>query len=134
MSTPTSSANTTSADTVLLSYRGQIAGDCIPDTTMEEVTRRLIGEVDSTARAAQDSTTSRGTPQAASASLAVGAEELTFSWAEPFGNANYAVSLHPLGDPGAPQRIWIKSKSTTKIVFGVAGHTNAVTYSFVATP
>jgi hypothetical protein len=98
---------------------------------MEEVTRRIIGEVDSPARDSVESAAAQDVV-ASTASLAVGAQELSFSWSEPFADANYSVSLFPLADPGAALRIWIKSKSTTKIVFGVAGHTNAVSYSFVA--
>ena len=45
MPTPVSSANTTSADQVLLSPRGRTEGDCIPDEVMDEVARRLIAEV-----------------------------------------------------------------------------------------
>ena len=131
MPTPVSSANTTSADRVLLSARAAMAGDVIPDPTMEELVRRLIAEVDSQARAAVDDSSST-TGQAASATLAVGAQELTFAWSEPFKNTNFTVSLEPLADPGAPQRIWIKSKTTTRVIFGIVGHTNEVTYSFVA--
>ena len=131
MPTPVSSANTTSADRVLLSARAFMAGDVIPDSTMEELVRRLIAEVDSQARAAVDDSSS-ATGQAASATLAVGAQELTFAWSEPFRDTTFVVSLHPLADPGAAQRIWIKSKTTTRVIFGIVGHTNEVTYSFVA--
>ena len=51
---PISSANTTSGDRVLLSARAMIAGDSIPDATMDELTRRLIAEVDVQARAVSD--------------------------------------------------------------------------------
>ncbi len=127
---PISSANTTSGDRVLLSARGAIAGDRIPDETMDELTRRLIAEVDVQARATTEADESNAV--AATATLAVGAQELTFAWSEPFPNTSYSVSFHPLADPGAAQRVWIKSKTTTRIVFGVVGHTNEVTYSFVA--
>lgn len=127
---PISSANTTSGDRVLLSARAMIAGDTIPDETMDELTRRLIAEVDVQARAVSDE--DGVVAQAASATLAVGAQELTFAWSEPFPNTTYTVSFHPLADPGAAQRIWIKSKTTTRVVFGVVGHINEVTYSFVA--
>ncbi len=127
---PISSANTTSGDQVLLSARGAIAGDRIPDETMDELTRRLVAEVDNQARATND--TGETSVVAASATLAVGAQELTFGWTEPFPNTSYLVSFHPLADPGAAQRIWIKSKTTTRIIFGVVGHINEVTYSFVA--
>ena len=127
---PISSANTTSGDRVLLSARAMIAGDSIPDETMDELTRRLIAEVDVQARAVSDE--DGVVAQAASATLAVGAQELTFAWSEPFPNTTYNVSFHPLADPGAAQRIWVKSKTTTRVVFGVVGHINEVTYSFVA--
>ena len=127
---PISSANTTSGDRVLLSARAMIAGDSIPDETMDELTRRLIAEVDVQARAVSDE--DGVVAQAASATLAVGAQELTFAWSEPFPNTTYTVSIHPLADPGAAQRIWVKSKTTTRVVFGVVGHINEVTYSFVA--
>ena len=127
---PISSANTTSGDRVLLSARAMIAGDTIPDETMDELTRRLIAEVDVQARAVSDE--DGVVAQAASATLAVGAQELTFAWSEPFPNTTYTVSIHPLADPGAAQRIWVKSKTTTRVVFGVVGHINEVTYSFVA--
>ena len=133
MPTPVSSANTTSADQVLLSPRPRVEGDCIPDEVMDEVTRRIIAEVDSTARAAGDDSTT-GSPQAVSGSVAVGAEEVSFGWTEPFRNVSYGMSLFPLNDPGAPLRVWLKSKTTTKAVFGVVGHTSAVNFSFVATP
>lgn len=133
MPTPVSSANTTSADQVLLSHRPQVAGDCIPDEVMEEVTRRLIGEVDSTARAAGDEATT-GVAQSISGSVAVGAEEVSFGWTTPFPSVNFNMSLFPLGDPGAPLRVWLKSKTKTKAVFGVAGHTNAVNFSLTVTP
>ena len=126
-----SSANTTSADQVLISGRAAIAGDKIADSTMEELVRRLVGEVDNSARAASGANAT-GVTQTASQSLAVGAEELTFAWSEPFPDTGFTVSLHPLADPGAAQRIWIKSKTTTRIIFGLVGHTNAVSYSFVA--
>ena len=127
---PISSANTTSGDRVLLSARAMIAGDSIPDETMDELTRRLIAEVDVQARAVSDE--DGVVAQAASATLAVGAQELTFAWSEPFPNTTYTVSIHPLADPGAAQRIWVKSKTTTRVVFGIVGHVNEVTYSFVA--
>lgn len=111
--------------------RPAVQGDAVPDSVMEEVTRRLLAEVDSSARASQDVASN---PQivASTASLAVGAQEVTFSWPSPFTDANYTVSLFPLADPGAPLRVWIKSKTTTRTVFGVVGHTNAITLSFVA--
>lgn len=127
---PISSANTTSGDRVLLSARAMIAGDTIPDETMDELTRRLIAEVDVQARAVSDE--DGVVAQAGSATLAVGAQELTFAWSEPFPNTTYTVSIHPLADPGAAQRIWVKSKTTTRVVFGIIGHINEVTYSFVA--
>lgn len=103
----------------------------MPDSVMEEIVRRLLAEVDSSARAAQ---LVAANPQtvAATASLAVGAQEVTFAWPTPFADANYTVSLHSLVDPGAALRVWIKSKTTTRVVFGVVGHTNALTLSFVA--
>lgn len=126
-----SSANTTSGDRVLLSARAAIAGDRIPDETMDELTRRLVAEVDVQARSTSDST-GESSARTASATLAVGAQELTFAWSEPFPNTDYTPTLTPLADPGAPQRIWLKSKTTTRAIFGVVGHTNEVTYSFVA--
>ena len=130
MSTPVSSANTTSADQVLLSHRNKVAGDRISDETMEELARRLIAEVDNSAR--RDGGSSSGKSVSQTSALAVGAQEITFTWSEPFTDTSYSVSLYPVADPGAALRIWVKSKSTTRIVFGVVGHTNAVSYNFTA--
>jgi hypothetical protein len=131
MPTLVSSANTTSADQVLLSHRNKVAGDRISDETMEELARRLVAEVDNSARRSDDSSSS-GKSVSQTSALAVGAQELTFTWSEPFTDTSYVVSLYPTADPGAAIRVWVKSKSTTRIVFGIVGHTNAVSYTFTA--
>lgn len=128
---PTSSANTTSADAVILSFRKAVAGDKISDETLDELVRRFVAEVDSSARASQTDE-SEAKVVSDSGTLAVGAQEITFSWSEAFKDTSYVVSLHPTGDPGGALRIWVKTKSTTRIVFGVAGHTVATNFSFVA--
>ncbi len=127
-------ANTTSGSQVLISFRAPVAGDCIADSIIEELGRRVIGEVDEAARAAVPETGNAGTKYSTGGSLAIGASELSFSWTDPFPNTSYGIQLYAVTDPGAPYRCWVKSKTTTGITFGIVGHTAAVNFAFIAFP
>jgi hypothetical protein len=127
-------ANTTSGSQVLISFRSPVAGDCIADSIIEELGRRIIGEIDEEARGDDPATINDGSKYSAGASLAVGASELSFRWTNPFPNTAYGCDLYAVTDPGAPFRQWVKSKTTTSITFGIIGHTNATNFSFIAFP
>lgn len=132
--TTAGTANTSSADQVRITFRPKTANDCIEDSTIQELQRRIIGEIDVQARNEATSGSGGGTVQAGSGQIAVGAQTVSFSWADPFPNTNYSLDVQLTNDPGAPVRMWISGKTVNSVVVHVVGHTNAVTVAFVASP